>query len=750
MTTIPDNLPPRFLNWRMEDDRKVPCRRDGTKCNAHDPANHLTCADAHAAALASGYGVAFDLRAEDGYFFLDLDKCRDDAGEWSVGARSIYHSFNGAWYEVSQSGKGLHILGRCDPSRLTDRRNKWDGWLEFYTTGRFIAFGSTGWAPINGPATNQDWTNQLLHLVPEREHLGELPDGVDPNYTGPADDADLIALMLRSLGGAGAAFKMRASVADLWNADAAVLSRIYPRGDGFDHSSADAALMSHLAFWTGKDMPRMDRLFRLSKLVREKYTTREDYRRETVQGAARLCQKVYDRPRKMPGMKPVPTATATGTEAVAAAAEVYMTIPEMRTHFKDCIYISDMHRVMVPDGRMLRSEQFNAIFGGHEFQMMPDGTKPTDEAFKALTQNKATRFPQAIRPCFRPDLPRGLILPDGSVNTYVPPNVSMIEGDVTPFLDLMAKMLPVERDRMILLSYMAAVVQHPGVKFQWAPVLQGCEGNGKTAVFSTLIHAVGEHNTFQPSAKQIGGQFNGYLENKVFILVEEFHMQGRRDVLDDLKPLITNRQIKVESKGVDQRMIQNLANWAFCTNYKDAVLKSRNDRRYAVFFTAQQSVADLARDKMNGRYFPNLIAWLQNGGGYSAVAHYLANYSIPAEFDPTSDCHRAPETSSTDESIEESLGAIEQQILEAAQDNTVGFRAGWVSSWALDKLLRDRGYKIGPKRVPTILEALGYKKAGRATKPIIEEDGKKPVLYKLPSVTDGIDGYGRAQHYASQ
>lgn len=541
-------------------------------------------------------------------------------------------------------------------------------------------------------------------------------------------------MMLRSGGGAGALFEMKATVGHLWNADAAVLARQYPAfdgGGGFDHSSADAALMSHLAFWTGKDMPRMDRLFRRSALMRPKYDTRADYRRDTVQGAARLCKTVYDRPTVTP----------------CVAGEVYLTLAEMQVHFAGCVYIRDVHRVMIPDGSMLKPEQFNASFGGHMFQMMPDGTKPSDDAFKALTQNKACRFPQANRSCFRPDLARGLILPDGSVNTYVPPNVPIVQGDVSRFLDLLAKLLPVERDRSILLAYMAAVVQHPGVKFQWAPVLQGFEGNGKTALFSTIVYAVGEHNTFQPNAKQIGGQCNGYLEAKVFIIVEEFHMQGRRDVLDDLKPLITNRQIKVESKGVDQRMMQNLSNWAFCTNYKDAVLKSRNDRCYAVFFTAQQSAADLVRDKMNGKYFPDLYAWLRTGGGYAAMAHYLKNYPIPADFDPTGACHRAPETSSTDESIEESLGMIEQQILEAAQDNTVGFRGGWVSSWALDKLVRDINMRIGPKRIPKTLASLGYERFGRASKPILQEDGKKPVLYKKPGVPDGFGAYEAAQHY---
>ncbi len=727
----------RFLNWRMESDpltgkdRKVPCLPDGTKCDAHDPKNHTT----FEVASAAPYGVAFDIRAEDGLFFFDLDKCRLPDGSWKPEAEAIFTAFAGAWGEVSQSGTGLHIIGRCDPSRLTDRRNKWAGWLEMYTDQRFVAFGSTGWAPIGDLAPERDFTDLLLKVVPQRETLGDLPEGVDPRYTGTQDDDTMIDMMLRS-GSAGSAFGQKASFADLWNADATKLAKHYHMdGRDFDHSAADSALMTLLAFWTGKDMPRMDRLFRRSALMREKYEKREDYRRDTIQKAARLCKNVYDRP------APVVTAT------VGGAPEVYLSIAEMHEHFIGCVYIRDMHRVLVPDGSLLKPEQFNATYGGHSFQMMPDGTKPTDEAFKALTQNKATRFPQAVTTCFRPDLPGGTILPDGSVNVYVPPNVPVVEGDVTRFLDLLHKLLPVERDRQILLAWMAAVVQNPGVKFQWAPVLQGCEGNGKTALFSCVSYAVGRHNTHEARAKGLGGQFNGYNENKVFILVEEVHMGGRREMLDDLKPMITNQWIEVERKGVDSRMVRNTANWAFCTNYKDAVVKSRNDRRYAIFFTAQQSADDLVRDGMNGRYFPDLYGWFRTGGGYSAVAWYLKHYDIPAEFDPNGACHRAPVTSSTEESIAESMGVIEQEIDEAKKDNTPGFRNGWVSAWALDKLLRDRGLRIGRNKYARILESLGYKRAGQAITPIMQEDGKRPVLYCLKTMHGAVTDYSRAQHY---
>jgi hypothetical protein len=53
---------------------------------------------------------------------------------------------------------------------------------------------------------------------------------------------------------------------------------------GDDHSRADPALCALLAFWTGCDPERMDRLFRQSGLMREKWD-RSDYRERTINNA---------------------------------------------------------------------------------------------------------------------------------------------------------------------------------------------------------------------------------------------------------------------------------------------------------------------------------------------------------------------------------------------------------------------------------------------------------------------------------
>lgn len=762
MNNLTDALPAQFMNyivsWNEEAQKydKFPCLTDGTVVNAHDAANWTD----HATALGAchfdyarsdvPFGVAFALTANDPWFFLDLDKCRNPDGSWTAEATAIFMSFPGAAGEVSVSGNGLHVMGKCDAEALRDRKRKWAGWLEFYTEGRFIAFGREGWAGINGTWNPDfDWTATLANILPVREAMGDLPVGIDPSYTGPEDDAELIGKMMMSAGGAAAGFGGKATVAQLWNADP-ILCNIYPdyggRDGEFDHSAADAALMAHLAFWTGKDMPRMDRLFRQSALMRPKFE-REDYSRDTVQGAARMCNRVYDRPRKA---DPKPTPVSDPTHV---AHEVYMTVPEQMEHFKGCVYIREQHRILTPDGSLLKPEQFKSFYGGHIFQMNPDGTQPEKNAFIAFTENRTHAFPKVRAAVFDPSREPGDIS-DDTVNTYFPVDVDMRPGDITFFMTFLSKLLPNENDRQIILAWMASAVQNPHRKFQWAPVLQGTEGNGKTFLMNCVAYAIGESFTHRPNPEELNEKFNGWVERSLFVLVEEIHMGGRREMLDGLKAKVTNEFLPIRGMQAEERMARNYSKWGFCTNHMDAVLKSQNDRRYAVFFTAQQSYADIVRDGMSGDYFPTLYSWARTDG-YAAVAHFLSTYAIPAHLDPAGMCHRAPRTSSTDMAVAKSLGMIEAEVLEATQDGTQGFRGGWISAWALDAMMRKKNLRVGISKRGEILETLGYVKCpdfpgGRATKSLVWEDGKRPVIYMRPDTTTGTDAmtaYCEAQGY---
>jgi len=308
------------------------------------------------------------------------------------------------------------------------------------------------------------------------------------------------------------------------------------------------------------------------------------------------------------------------------------------------------------------------------------------------------------------------------------------DGDPSPFLDHLARVLPDRRDRQILLSYMAAVVQFPGVKFQWAPLLQGVEGNGKTLFITCLANAVGHKYTHLPNAADISNKFNAWILSKLFIGLEEIQIGDRQEVIDTLKALITNDRIEIQGKGTNQETGDNRANFFLCSNYKNAVRKTLNDRRYCVLFSAQQEFKHLARDGMGGDYFPNLYAWLR-ADGFAIVTKYLAEYKIPDEFNPATACHRAPVTTSTAEAVEVSRGAIEQEVLEAIDEGRAGFCGGWVSSRALDTLLEEGGWarRMPVNRRKELLKGLGYiphpaLAGGRVNVVILQENGK-PRLY---------------------
>ena len=310
---------------------------------------------------------------------------------------------------------------------------------------------------------------------------------------------------------------------------------------------------------------------------------------------------------------------------------------------------------------------------------------------------------------------------------------------------------------------MAAIVQYIGVKFQWCPLLQGTEGNGKTLFTRCVAFAVGHRYTHLPPANEISEKFNSWLFEKIFIGIEEIYVpEHKKEILEILKPMITNSRLAMRAMHVAQVMGDNRANFMLNSNPRDALYKTQNDRRFCVFFSAQQKADHLKRDGMDGNYFPNLYKWL-DGGGYAIVANYLANYVIPDALNPATECHRAPITSTTHEAIDASLGGVEQEIIEAIDEGRQGFAGGWVSSLALDRLLQSLNMARAIPHVKRreILQSFGYEwhpalNQGRAND-IIPIDNGRPRLFikaghlavNLKKPADVVRAYVEAQRNAT-
>lgn len=713
---------------------KLPCDwRTGEVCSAHEPAvwTGYTEAAVAAALHGPGWGIGFVFTASCGYWFLDIDNAAQ-GGQWSPLAQQLCAAFPGAAIEVSSSGKGLHIFGRgaipphgCKNIKLG---------LELYHEGRFVLLGSQ---QIGDCRT--DHTAALAAVVAAYFPPGvagavgdELPDAPVPEWSGPTDDDELIQRMLASHSKLGA-FTGRATFADLWTADADALARTYPDTGGkqraYDASSADAALMQHLAYWTGKHGTRMLQLAARSALVREKWE-RSDYLTRTALRAIASCQQVYHAPQA------AEAATAPENDRPPGG---FISSHECPQLFDGCVYIIKAHAARIPGNTSpIKPDRFDVLFGGYTFGLDQTNERTTKRAWEAWTLGQTARPAQAMEMCFRPTEAPGAIVNEAGVtmvNMWVPAQIKRRPGDVGPFLDHMRRLLPDAHDREVMLSYMAALVQHQGTKFAWAPLLQGVEGNGKSLLTLCVQEAVGPQYTYIPRADQISNKFNSWLFGKVFVGVEDvFVAHDKLELFEILKPMITATRQSVELKGVDAAMADVVANFIFNSNHRDGLKKTRNDRRVAPLFCAQQEKEDLLRDGMTETYFRNLYAWFKSGGR-EYISEFLYTYEIPAGYNPAVDCVRAPHTSSTEAAVAASLGVVEQHVLEAIEQGRVGFRNGWVSSTYLGQLLQELRVdgRIPPNKRRALMQAVGYDRHEGLTNGRVDNmvlpDMAKPILY---------------------
>ena len=246
------------------EDRSAWCTYEEARAIANDPNN--SC---------DGYGFA--LTSGDPYFCIDIDDCLID-GNWSPFAQELCVAFRGAHIEVSGGGRGLHIFGST--SAMVPHGSVCNGVpgcskLELYTSRHFCIV--TDRTTLGDGAT--DCTAAFLDLCQKYFPPSTLLDG-DADWTespcddwrGPTDDKQLIANALRSRS-TRSSLGLSACFSDLWTGRTDSLARCYPGKNGtpYDASSCDAALASHLAFWTGRDCKRIESLMWESQLSRDKW-----------------------------------------------------------------------------------------------------------------------------------------------------------------------------------------------------------------------------------------------------------------------------------------------------------------------------------------------------------------------------------------------------------------------------------------------------------------------------------------------
>ena len=755
MKTLPRALTalgsfPQFILCQLveKDDGQIKQPIDpntGYAGSAIDPKNWMTfeaaqeLIESFKAVGDDSYRLGFTFTAEDPFWFYDIDHCIDEEGTFNDIANWSLTTFQGAAVERSQSGTGLHIFGTGTVPPHGCKDTKFG--IELYTQDRFVMFGD--WENMEGDIW-LDWTPQITELAEKHfpktggDWDGDWNDFAQEGWDGPEDDGLLIAAAMKAVS-QNAAFGSKIKFEDLFNANTEKLAEFFPPQndhDEYDMSSADASLAQALAFWTGGNHERIKRVMEMSLLKRDKWEDREDYLPRTIGRAVSLQESYYNVNYKGSSATDSAQPVSNFSEGAPDPTEKTMLFTEeQRSHFAGCVYISAENKAFMPDGRLLDKARFDVDRGGKTFTMDDKNAKTTKSAWECFTQSQAIAFPKVHGRLFLPkEEPGKIVEREGKtfVNTYVPAPTRRKVGDPTPFLQLVAAIVPDERDRNILLGYLAGIVQNPGEKFRYTIVLQGAEGNGKSTLAEAVAFAVGNTFTARPNASELaagGAKFNGWLYEQLFVILEEAKGAGRKGAfMTIMKTLLTAPRIQFQFKGGDQFDGENVANWLVMVNGKGDVPVDGGNRRYSVIFSHQQTPEDLIACGMDDAYWTSYYTWLTNQDGYEIINEYLHTLKIADEFNPVL-LARAPHTSSMDEAIEESRDPLELAILEAIGGEVRGFSGGWVSFTRAMQYLADtkRMYPTA-NALASALDYLGYVKHPNLS------DGR--AAYKIPGDGD--------------
>lgn len=306
--TLPAALVDRdqWVCWRTQErdgkPTKVPIIPGTTQfASTTDPETWTDFETAREAVLATAVdGLGFVFTADDPLVGIDLDDCRDpDAARPTAWAADLLDTLD-SYTEVSPSGTGFHVLVTGD---LPGGRNR-AGDLELYDRARF--FTVTGDHVAVTPATVESRTDALATVVDQElpTDTGELAATPDADTPATRDTPTALDSATAASGDAAVSLSddellKRAKHA----ANGEKFSRLWNgTTSGYEsHSEADMALCRQLAFWTGGDVARVDRLFRRSGLHREKWDTvhyadGSTYGEKTVERAVAATDDAYTPP----------------------------------------------------------------------------------------------------------------------------------------------------------------------------------------------------------------------------------------------------------------------------------------------------------------------------------------------------------------------------------------------------------------------------------------------------------------------
>jgi hypothetical protein len=401
-------------------------------------------------------------------------------------------------------------------------------------------------------------------------------------------------------------------------------------------------------------------------------------------------------------------------------------------------------------GEKIKTPAFNAAYARHlmptKAQLMAAAvasgvpTTPRDESTPMVKPSEYAlnklQVPTYQDYAYNPALPNDkMFIVNGSklLNTYIPtyPSADRAKAKWAGALlqNHLSNLIAEPENRRKLTDWMAYNVQAPGRKIRYAVLIQSVEGAGKTFLAEVMKAVLGDEHIKMIDGAAIKSGWNEWCFGSQIVVLEEVKVSGtgKYEIMNSLKPLITNDYISVNERFRNTRQVANISNYMIFSNHHDALALTPGDRRYFVIkspLQTKEQVLALGED-----YFPPLYAMLRDHPG--ALRAYLLDWEISADFRP--DGH-APKTKYATDMANDSasdLAATVRRLLLEGDYPMIQYDI--VSTSAIkDVLHQAEGMnRVTAQQIAQVLREEGLHQAGRH---LIGEE--KVYLWVRPDITE--------------
>ena len=355
---------------------------------------------------------------------------------------------------------------------------------------------------------------------------------------------------------------------------------------------------------------------------------------------------------------------------------------EVTNELAQWVWITSMERfVRVTDGTMFTVNQFRSQF----LHLVPGSN-----LLKSVWENRSPikKFESAVY------LPGEDDVVGSSFNLWRKSELKPEAGDVEPFLQHLENLFPDEDERSLVLDYLHFIACRPGIKLNFALVIYGMPGIGKSILGKLLCKLLGPHNVCFPSNDEVNSRWTLWQQGKSLAIIEELMMNNRRDFIDRMKTVITEPQLRIEAKGSNLYSIPNKLNLLANTNHHNALSLDENDRRWLVI---ESPMKPQSKD-----YYARTIAFFESDAGAAAVLDHLERHI--SKLDPFG---RAPMTKAKKKMIASSRPAWFQDLENAWNDNEGPFDWELFTFYEVKEFLVRRRHKVKNQELSKALRDFG-------------------------------------------